>query len=67
MLRKYLSVFIKLYAKAEKCEFHSELVGYLGYFLSFSGFTMSNNKVKIIQDWPESKKVKDIQFFLEFY
>ena len=27
---------------------------------------MSNNKVKIIQDWPEPKKVKDIQFFLGF-
>ena len=27
---------------------------------------MSNNKVKIIQDWLKSKKVKDIQFFLGF-
>ena len=27
---------------------------------------MSNNKVKIIQDQPESKKVKDIRFFLGF-
>ena len=27
---------------------------------------MSNNKVKIIQDWPEPKKVKDIQSFLDF-
>ena len=27
---------------------------------------MSNDKVKIIQDWPESKKVKKIQFFLGF-
>ena len=27
---------------------------------------MSNNKVKIIQDWPEPKKVKNIQFFLGF-
>ena len=27
---------------------------------------MSNNKVKIIQDWPEPKKVKDIQSFLGF-
>ena len=27
---------------------------------------MSNNKVKIIQDWLEPKKVKDIQFFLGF-
>jgi len=55
-----------LYAKAEKCEFHSELVEYLGYILSPSGLTMDNNKVKIIQDWLEPKKVKDIQFFLGF-
>jgi len=27
---------------------------------------MSDNKVKIIQDWLEPKKVKDIQFFLDF-
>jgi len=55
-----------LYAKAEKCEFHSESVEYLGYILSPSGLTMSDDKVKIIQDWPESKKVKDIQSFLGF-
>jgi len=55
-----------LYAKAEKCEFHSESVEYLGYILSPSGLTMSDNKVKIIQDWPELKKVKDIQSFLGF-
>ena len=55
-----------LYAKAEKCEFYSESVEYLGYILSPSGLTMSDDKVKIIQDWPEPKKVKDIQFFLGF-
>jgi len=55
-----------LYAKAEKCEFHSESVEYLGYILSPSNLTMSNDKVKIIQDWPEPKKVKDIQSFLGF-
>ena len=49
-----------LYAKAEKCEFHSELVEYLGYILFPSGLIISDNKVKIIQDWPEPKKVKDI-------
>ena len=48
------------YIKVEKCKFYSKLVEYLGYILSFSSLTMSNNKVKIIQDWPESKKVKDI-------
>jgi len=55
-----------LYAKAEKCEFHSELIKYLGYILFSSSLTMSNDKVKIIQDWLEPKKVKGIQFFLGF-
>jgi len=39
-----------LYAKAEKCKFHSKSVKYLGYILSPSGLTMSDDKVKIIQD-----------------
>ena len=39
-----------LYAKAEKYEFHSKSVEYLGYILSRSGLTMSDDKVKIIQD-----------------
>ena len=55
-----------LYTKAEKCEFYSESVKYLGYILSSSGLTMSNDKVKIIQDWSESKKIKNIQSFLGF-
>ena len=55
-----------LYAKAEKCKFHSESVEYLRYILSPSGLTMSNNKIKIIQDWLKPKKVKDIQSFLGF-
>ena len=55
-----------LYAKAEKCKFHSKSVEYLEYILSPSGLTMSDNKVKIIQDWLKFKKVKDIQFFLGF-
>ena len=55
-----------LYAKAEKYKFHSKLVEYLEYILFPSGLTMFNNKVKIIQDWLEPKKVKNIQFFLGF-
>jgi len=51
------------YAKTEKCEFYSK---YLGYIIFSSSLTMSNNKVKIIQDCLKPKKVKDIQFFLCF-
>ena len=39
-----------LYTKAEKYEFHSESVEYLEYIISSSSLTMSDNKVKIIQD-----------------
>ena len=56
----------KLFAKLKKCEFHSDSVEYLRYFLSPNGLTMSQDKVIIICDWPEPRKVKDIQFFLGF-
>jgi len=65
-IKKVLKILFKtsLYAKAEKYKFYSELVKYLGYILPLSGLTMSNDKVKIIQDWLEPKKAKDIQSFL---
>ncbi|KIK13227.1 hypothetical protein PISMIDRAFT_18137 [Pisolithus microcarpus 441] len=55
-----------LYAKPEKCEFHSKSIKYLGFFLSPDRLTMSEDKVKSIRDWPELRKVKDIQSFLGF-
>jgi len=36
----------KLYAKPEKCEFHLDLVEYLGYFLSPDGLTRRCRKTK---------------------
>ena len=55
-----------LYAKATKCEFHTQSVEYLGYILSPDGLRMSDDKVKIILDWPTPRKVKDVQSFLGF-
>jgi hypothetical protein len=55
-----------LYARLDKCEFEAESVEYLGYILSPGGLKMSEDKVQTIQDWPEPKKVKDIQSFLGF-
>jgi len=55
-----------LFAKLEKCEFHSDSVEYLGYRLSPEGLTMSPDKIQTISDWPEPRKVKDIQSFLGF-
>ena len=55
-----------LYAKANKCEWHRDSVEFLGYILTNLGLTMANKKVKIIQEWPEPQKIKDIQSFLGF-
>ena len=55
-----------LFAHADKCEFHVTSCKYLGYMLSPDSLTMAQNKVQIIQDWPEPRKVKDIQSFLGF-
>jgi len=42
-----------LFAKPEKCEFHSDSVEYLGYHLSPDGLTMSPDKIQTISNWPE--------------
>ena len=55
-----------LYAKPEKCSFHSDSVDYLGFILSPEGLTMDEAKVKVIQEWPEPRRVKDVQSFLGF-
>ena len=55
-----------LYAKAEKCEFHVETTEFLGYILTPNGLQMGQEKVQMIQDWPEPWKVCDIQSFLGF-
>src|ERR1700746_1439087 len=55
-----------LFANPLKCEFHTDTTEYLGYILSPSGLSMSVEKIKSIQDWPEPCKVKDIQSFLGF-
>src|ERR1700720_3511067 len=55
-----------LYAGAHKCSFHQDTMEYLGYILLPSGVTMDPAKVQTIQDWPEPRKIKEIQSFLGF-
>src|SRR5882724_8348516 len=56
----------RLFAHADKCEFHITSCNYLRYMLSPEGLTMALYKVQIIQYWPIPQKVKDIQSFLGF-
>jgi RNase H-like domain found in reverse transcriptase/Reverse transcriptase (RNA-dependent DNA polymerase) len=55
-----------LYANGKKCDFHSKSVDYLGHMIGPNGLQIDPAKVKVIQDWPEPRKVKDIQSFLGF-
>jgi Reverse transcriptase (RNA-dependent DNA polymerase) len=55
-----------LYANGKECDFHSESVNYLGHMIRPNRLQIDPAKVKVIQDWPEPRKVKDIQSFLGF-
>lgn len=55
-----------LFARADKCDWHKDTVEYLGYILSPEGLTMAKDKIETILDWPEPRKIKDIQSFLGF-
>jgi hypothetical protein len=65
---KVLEVLTKagLHFKPEKYEFHQREVKYLGFFILTSGTKMDPAKVATIQEWPEPRKVKDVQSFLGF-
>jgi len=55
-----------LYCRPDKCKFSCDSVEYLGFFLSTDGLTMDPSKVKTILDWPEPRRIKDVQSFLGF-
>lgn len=55
-----------LWAKAEKCEFFKDEIGYLGFLVSSRGTRMDPEKVKSVAEWQTPKNVHDIQVFLGF-
>lgn len=42
----------RLFVRAEKCEFHSKSVMFLGSVVSTNGICMDPAKVQAITDWP---------------
>ena len=55
-----------LYARPDKFFFSKDTVEYLGFILTTDGLTMDPRKIQVIMDWPEPRKVKDVQSFLGF-
>ena len=56
----------KLYAKLLKCFFMTQMIEFLEYIVSNHGVFMDSRRVKIIQTWPESRILRELQIFLEF-
>src|SRR6266481_6525115 len=55
-----------LYANPKKCNFHTDMVEYLGFILTPTGLHMDPAKVAAIQNWPELRNIRDVQSFLGF-
>jgi len=52
--------------KVNKCKWHKDSVEFLGYILNTEGLMMAKDKAKILYEWPEPWKIKDVQYFLSF-
>jgi hypothetical protein len=55
-----------LYAKLEKCSFHTHSTEFLGYVCSPVGISTDKSKTQVIADWPALQNVKEVQSFLGF-
>ena len=56
----------QLFAKLEKCDFHTTHTEFLGYIISPRGVEMDPAKVKAVTQWPVPKNLKELQGFLGF-
>lgn len=57
---------VGLYAKAEKCEFHTTSVEFLGFVVTPDGIKMDDKKIQSILSWPTPKNVHEVRVFLGF-
>jgi hypothetical protein len=53
--------------KLKKCKFHVQETDFLGYVISKNGFSIQEDKVRSILDWPTLKNVKEVQQFIGLY
>ena len=56
----------RLYAKAEKCEFHRSTVQFLGFVVSRGRIAMDPSKTEAVTSWPTPTNRRELQRFLGF-
>lgn len=54
----------QLYAKRSKCFFGQQQLEYLGHLISQEGVSTDPEKIKVMQEWPTPKNVKQLRGFL---
>lgn len=58
----------KLFVKAEKCDFHSNTVSFLGYIIESGQYRTDPSKIKAVVEWPKlSKQLQRFLGFANFY
>ena len=55
-----------LYVKLEKCEFHTQCMGFVGYMVALNDVSMEEDYVSTIHNWPEPQTHHEVQIFLSF-
>ena len=56
----------RLYAKAEKCEFHRSTIQFLGFVVSRGKLEMDLSKTEAVMSWPTPTDRRELQRFLGF-
>lgn len=56
----------KLYVKSEKCEFHQERIGFLGYIIKQGRLEADPGKIRAVTEWPVPTTRRELQRFLGF-
>ena len=56
----------KLYVKAEKCEFHTDSIPFLGYIVERGQMRAAPEKIQAVTSWPRPTSRKQLQRFLGF-
>jgi len=57
----------RLFVKAEKCEFHVNSVGFLGFIIESGQVRADPGKIQAVVDWPTPASRKELQRFLSLH
>jgi hypothetical protein len=55
-----------LFLNPQKCVFEKDEIEYLGVVISKDRIKMDSKKVEGVKDWPEPRRLKELQGFLGF-